>query len=43
MKPLVKGFIKYSLLAIIACIGAVAIYYYVVPEENRIPIGIVVK
>ena len=35
-----KGFFKYLLLFIIACIGAVAIYYISVPEKNRIPISI---
>lgn len=35
-----KGFLKYLLLFVIACIGAIAIYYAVVPEENRIPISI---
>ena len=43
MKALIKGFFKYFMLAVIACLGAVAIYYYVVPEENRIPIGIEIK
>ena len=43
MKTIIKGAIKYTLLAVVACVGAVAIYYYVVPKEDRIPIGIEVK
>lgn len=35
-----RGFLKYLLLFIIACVGAVVIYYQVVPDENRIPISI---
>ena len=43
MRGIIKGSIKYIFLAIIACVGAVAIYNIVVPKENRIPIGIVIK
>lgn len=43
MKYILKSTIKYTLLALVACVGAVAIYYYVVPKEDRIPIGIEVK
>jgi len=35
-----RGFLKYLLLFIIACLGAVAIYYQVVEEDNRTPISI---
>ncbi len=35
-----KGFLKYIILFIIACVGAIGIYYMVVPEENRIPFSI---
>lgn len=35
-----RGFLKYIVLFIIACVGAIAIYYAVVPEENRIPFSI---
>lgn len=35
-----RGFFKYLLLFIIACVGAVAIYYQVVPEEKQIPFKI---
>lgn len=40
MKLFIKGFIKYFILALVACIGAIAIYNYVVPSEDRTPIGI---
>ncbi len=35
-----KGFLKYLLLFIIACIGAILIYYATVPENQRIPLSI---
>lgn len=35
-----KYFLKYILLFIVACVGAIAIYYAVVPEDKQIPIGI---
>ena len=40
MKYIVKGLIKYAVLFVVACVGAIAIYYYVVPEGERTPIGI---
>lgn len=40
MKLLIKGFIKYFFLAVVACIGAVIIYNVVVPKDSRIPISI---
>lgn len=43
MRLFIKGFIKYFFLAVVACIGAVIIYNYVVPKEDRIPIGIEIK
>ncbi len=38
-----KGFFKYFLLFVVACIGAIAIYYQIVPEEKRIPFSIEIK
>lgn len=38
-----KGFAKYIFLFIIACIGAIAIHYAVVPPEERIPFSIEIK
>lgn len=35
-----RGFFKYLLLFIVACACSIAMYYSVVPEENRIPISI---
>lgn len=40
---MIKGIIKYCILFVIACIGAIAIYYYTVPESDRTPIGIEVS
>ena len=37
---MLKGLAKYLVLFIVACVGAIAIYYYTVPEENRTPIKI---
>lgn len=38
-----KGFLKYLLLFIVACIFSICIYHQIVPEENKVPIGIEVK
>lgn len=38
-----KGFFKYAVLFIVACIGAIAIYYQLVPEEKRIPFSIEIE
>lgn len=35
-----KGFLKYLLLFVVACIGAILIYYATVPENKRIPLSI---
>ena len=35
-----KGALKYIILAIIACICSIAIYYFVVPEAEASEIGI---
>ena len=40
MKYVVKGLIKYGILLVVACVGAIAIYYYTVPKGERTPIGI---
>lgn len=37
---MIKGFAKYFILFVCACCGAIAIYYYTVPESDRTPIGI---
>ena len=37
---MIKGFLKYFILFVIACVGAIAIYYYTVPSSERTPIGI---
>ena len=38
-----KGFFKYLLLFVIACICSICIYHEIVPEENKVPIGIDIK
>jgi len=40
---MLKSSLKYFMLFIIACAASIALYYYVVPEEKRIPIGIEIK
>lgn len=37
---MLKASLKFFLLFIVACIGAVAIYYLIVPSEDRIPISV---
>lgn len=37
---MLKAFFKFFLLFIVACVGAVAIYYFTVPEQDRIPMSI---
>lgn len=37
---MIKGLIKYFILFLVACFGAIFIYYYTVDESDRIPIGI---
>ena len=38
-----KAVLKFVLLAAIACLASIAIYYCVVPEEERIPFSIEIK
>ena len=38
-----KTALKFILLAAIACLASIAIYYYVVPEDERIPFSIELK
>ena len=35
-----RGFLKYLILFLIACVCSITMYYSLVPKENRIPIGI---
>ena len=37
---MLKSSMKYIMLFVVACAASIALYYYVVPEEKRIPIGI---
>jgi hypothetical protein len=38
-----KTVFKFVLLALVACLASIAIYYYVVPERDRIPFSIQIK
>ena len=35
-----KSFFKYFMLFVVACAASIALYYIVVPENDRVPIGI---
>ena len=38
-----KTVLKFVILAAVACLASIAIYYFVVPEDERIPFSIEFK
>lgn len=35
-----RGFIKYIILFVVACVCSIGIYYMIVPEERQTPISV---
>lgn len=37
---MIRSFLKYFFLFVVACACSIALYYYVVPNDERVPISI---